>query len=254
MSNNSDTAVNLGISSAKPDEIIEEVTTKRVLTPETPKASATEPSREVECVAKLFEASPQVHTPKIPTPEELWVDPEKLATGTSVKKIITVIPIRKPEAHEYFRTHPDPIWERPLVVVENKIEKRDALYIVTPGIVPSLGELGIKYRMVYLFPTLTLQQAFFLTPVTVPEWDGRKNDWSTTGYDAAQLAKTTWIKRVSGDGMYKLFGAEGQHPEPKWLENMTPEYLYGIAFRDGRIIDHLEHPVIKQLRGAAAVE
>jgi hypothetical protein len=108
--------------------------------------------------------------------------------------------------------------------------------------------------MAYLFPTITLQQAFFLMPVTVPEWDGRKNDWSTTGYDAAQAAKTAWIKRVAGDGMYQLFAAQDVHPEPKWLENMTPEYLYGIAFRDGRIIDRMDHPVLLQLRGATVIE
>jgi hypothetical protein len=199
-------------------------------------------------------SQPRAENPKMPTPEELWVDPEKLALGTAVKKIITVIIIRKPEPHEFFRTHPDPVWERTLIAVENKLEKRESLYIVTPGILPSLQELGVKYRMIYLFPTITLQQAFFLMPVTVPEWDGRKNEWSTTAYDAAQAAKTVWIKRVAGDGLYQIFEAQDVHPEPKWLENMTPKYLYGIAFRDGRIIDNLNHPVLLQLRGAAAVE
>jgi hypothetical protein len=100
-------------------------------------------------VDSVFEGLPAVSTPKMPTPEELWVDPEKLAQGTAVKKIITVIPLRKPEPHEFFRTHTDPVWERPLVLVENKNEKRDAIYVVVPGIAPELGPMGVKYRMAY---------------------------------------------------------------------------------------------------------
>jgi hypothetical protein len=189
--------------------------------------------------------------PKMPTPEELWVDPEEMAHGTAVKQIITVIPIRKPEPHEFFRTHPDPIWEKQLVVVENRNEKKDAIYIVKPGVSSRLGELGIKYKMTFLFPTITLQQSFFFTPITVPGWDGRTNEWSTTGYDAAQRAKTVWVKRVAANGLYNIFEAEDYHPDPKWPENMSPGFLYNIAFRDGRIIHDLDHPVLKQLRGAS---
>jgi len=216
---------------------------------------ASEPAREPDQINSLFEGAPKVASvPKMPSPEELWVDPEKLATGTTVKKIITVIPLRRPEVHEFFRIHPDPVWERPLVLLENKLENQNAIYVVAPGLVNDLQTYGVKYRMAYLFPTMTLQQAFFLMPVSVPGWDGRKSDWSTTAYDAAQNAKTKWTKRMAGNGMYLLFEAEDLHPEPKWLDNMSPTYIYGIAFRDGRIIDHIEHPVIKKLRGATVVE
>ena len=203
---------------------------------------------EEKVVENLFVSNP-VPT-KMPTPAELWVDPEKQAQETAVKQVLTVLPIRKPESHEFFRTHPSPEWEQQLVLLENKTERRDNYYIVLPGLTSQLDEAGIKYRMAFLYPTITLQKAFFLSPVTVPGWDGRANDWSTSAYDAAQQSKKGWLKRVSLAGTYAIFPAENFHPEPRWPENMSPEHLYHLAFRDGRIIRDFDHPVLKQLRGA----
>jgi hypothetical protein len=48
-----------------------------------------------------------------------------------------------------------------------------------------------------------------------------------------------------GDG--RVEQAAGQFPEPKWPET-TLEQLLEIAFK-GRVIDTMDHPVLRRLRG-----
>ncbi len=49
-------------------------------------------------------------------------------------------------------------------------------------------------------------------------------------------------------GAYRIFEATGELPEPEWpVENMRD--LLEIAFKGGRLIDSIDHPVLKRLRG-----
>jgi hypothetical protein len=50
-------------------------------------------------------------------------------------------------------------------------------------------------------------------------------------------------------GAYEMFEAEGVMADPKWPDLPFMELLR-IAFRD-RMIDRVDHPVIKRLRGLA---
>ena len=50
-------------------------------------------------------------------------------------------------------------------------------------------------------------------------------------------------------GAYDVAIATAPLPEPEWPEE-TFEQLFRLAFRD-RVIDSIDHPVIRQLKGAA---
>lgn len=50
-------------------------------------------------------------------------------------------------------------------------------------------------------------------------------------------------------GAYDVFEATAKLPQPEWpVESF--EQLFRLAFRD-RVIDSIDHPVIRQLKGAA---
>jgi hypothetical protein len=55
------------------------------------------------------------------------------------------------------------------------------------------------------------------------------------------------VKANMSLGAYEIFEAEASIPDPEWPDVPFQELLR-IGFRD-RLIDRLDHPVIKRLRG-----
>ena len=76
-------------------------------------------------------------------------------------------------------------------------------------------------------------------------------EWWRSGREAAALAMHNWVRvKANMDlGAYDIFKAECAMAEPEWPE-LTYWELIRIAFRD-HLIDRIDHPVIKRLRGLA---
>ena len=75
-------------------------------------------------------------------------------------------------------------------------------------------------------------------------------NWWRSGREAAVLAVDKWV-RVKPNmslGAYDIFQAESVMSEPEWPELGFWD-LVKIAFRD-HLVDRIDHPVIKRLRGA----
>ena len=51
-------------------------------------------------------------------------------------------------------------------------------------------------------------------------------------------------------GAYQMFRATGELPDPEWPSESLGELLK-IAFKGGKLIDAVDHPVLKRLRGEA---
>ena len=121
-------------------------------------------------------------------------------------------------------------------------------YLVRPEVAPELvGETVVKT----FFTAITRQGVVFFWPVTVPPPDAKANEWWRSAREAAELAVTRWI-RVKANmnlGAYDIFEAEGKIPEPEWPD-LSFQELLRIGFRD-RMIDRVDHPVIRRLRGLA---
>jgi hypothetical protein len=167
-------------------------------------------------------------------------------TDTRVKKLLTTVPVRKPGPQHFFRVHPDPAWQlAPAAVIELKDDRET--YLVHPSIVP---EVAGEYVSVAIVTVVTRQGTVSLWPLKLPTPDGRRNDWHRSALEAAELAMTRWI-RIRADmglGAYEIYEAEAVITDPKWPEVPFHE-LVKIAFRD-RLIDAVNHPVLKSLRGA----
>jgi hypothetical protein len=114
-----------------------------------------------------------------------------------------------------------------------------------------LQELPGEYHTASIFLGMTRQQNPFLWPVRLKESDGKYSDWHRSAMEAAELAMSQWVKLKAdmSAGSYQVYVATAEGlPEPRWPEEAFEEILR-VAFPADRIIDRVDHPVIRKLRG-----
>lgn len=163
-------------------------------------------------------------------------------TSAGVAEVLTHVPVRKPNRHEFIRVHPDYILD---TTVFTDKEERESYLVIPVMRAVLVGEA----RPVLLVPAITRQNALFIWPVSLPNEDGRRNAWTDTAQEAMRLAREYWVRLMPdmGLGAYRIYKAEGQLSDPTWPDK-TFEELLEIAFK-GRVIDNPDHPVVRRLRG-----
>ena len=161
-----------------------------------------------------------------------------------VKKLITTIPIRKPNKHEFVRVHADPAYQLQTAVIEIK-EDRET-YFVDQAIAIQLPDMVVPKLIVV---AINRQGIVFLWPIRLPGPDGRHDNWNSSALEASNISKETWIKVTSNMslGAYEVYEAVANLPEPEWPE-LDFQEIMEIACKD-RFIKSLDHPVIKRIRG-----
>jgi hypothetical protein len=176
-------------------------------------------------------------------------DPKRLRlaqefTGQAVKKILTRVPVRKPDRQWFIRTRPGEEWRLETAVIEVKEDRE--LYLVDPDI---MTELLTEVVFVVLFICITRHGEVFLWPIRLPGEDGRHNEWHRSALEGARAGETRWIRVVANMaiGGYEIFEATGSLPEPEW-PNISFSELLKIAFKD-YFIRTVDHPVLRRLRG-----
>lgn len=168
---------------------------------------------------------------------------QDFAASVGVKKLHTIIPVRKPNRQDFVRTHPDDAYKLETFVLEFKEEGET--YIVDPAL---WDELANELKPVALFTTINRQGVLFLWAVPLPR-DSRANAWHLSALDAAMRARTQWV-RVSANmslGAYEVHVAVADIPEPNWPE-LSMQEIVQTAFRE-RFIRSPDHPALKKLRG-----
>lgn len=177
-------------------------------------------------------------------PATLRLD-QAFADTVGVKKLLTTVPVRKPNRQDFVRVHPDPQYRlTPAAIIEVKEDRE--VYLVTPGMAQALpGE----FSQVTLFTTINRQGTLHLWPVKMPLPDGRRNEWHSSAAEGAERAMKKWVRVTSSMslGAYEIFEANGNLPEPVWPDISFQEILQ-IAFRD-RIVDRADHPLVQRLQG-----
>jgi hypothetical protein len=161
-----------------------------------------------------------------------------------VKKLLTTVPVRKPNPQDFVRVHAAADYRMDVLMIDLKDDREH--FLVRPELA---GELAGETVMKSLFTAINRQGVVFLWPVRIPPPDGRQLEWWRSLREAAELAMTRWL-RVKANmslGAYEMGEAESVMSEPRWPEVSFQELLR-IAFRD-RMIDRLDHPVIRRLRG-----
>ena len=163
--------------------------------------------------------------------DALRLSPDAAAVAGTTE-ILTHVPVRKPNRHEFVRTRPEPEFWFDTGVFEDK-EERETFFVAPRMREVLLGEI----KPVLLVPTITRQGVLVLWPLKLPTEGHRHNGWIESAREAAELAKTRWV-RLAADmqlGGYRIYQAEGVLSEPEWPDKQLGEILQ-IAFRD-RIVD-----------------
>ena len=168
------------------------------------------------------------------------------AASLGVKKALLTVPVRKPDKSWFVRVHPADDYSLQTAVIELK-EDRET-YLVAPQLWPDLAtESTFSPRA--LFTASNRQGVLFIWPVRLPGADGKVDAWSQSALEAAQMARKSWV-RVAANmalGAYDVFQASAELTKPDWPEKPFRELL-AVAFK-GKLIDALDHPVLRKLRG-----
>jgi hypothetical protein len=171
---------------------------------------------------------------------------QSYADTVGVKKLLTTVPVRKPNRQDFVRVHPDPSFRlSPAAIIEIK-EDRET-YLVMPDMCPALpGE----FATATLFTAINRQGVVFLWPVKLPGPDGKVNEWHRSAGEGAERALRKWVRVTASMslGAYEIFEASGDLPEPVWPTDLSFSEVLKIAFRD-RLVDRVDHPLVQRLRG-----
>jgi hypothetical protein len=178
-------------------------------------------------------------------PESLRLD-LNVAEGFGVKKVVATIPVRKPNNQDYIRVHPSPDFRLPVALIELRDERE--MYLVRPHIA---RDIPGEYFAATMYTAINRAGVVFLWHVRLPSADGRQLTWHTSAAEAAEAAMKGWV-RVKANmslGAYDVFEASSTIPDPEWPKDLTLEQMLKIAFKGGRLVESLDHPVLKRLRG-----
>lgn len=170
------------------------------------------------------------------------------AEGLGVRKVISTIPVRKPHKSEWFRVRPGPDWRLQTAILEVESGVDRAAYLVAKSLWSDLSE---ETSPALVLTCVNRLGDLFLWRVKLPGPDGRTNTWTESALRIAQAAETTWCRMVAdmANGHYTHLEPTAELPKPKWPEMPFSEILR-IAFR-GRMVDSLDHPIVRELRGDA---
>ena len=178
-------------------------------------------------------------------------DPESLRLGqdfaaaVGVRKLLTTIPVTKPHKHSWVRANPAQAYRMQTAGLFLKVD-REELYLVAPAL---WAELSNELRPVLIVTTISREGVLSMWPIKLPGPDGRHDTWNASALDAVVEAGKQWIRVVSNIplGAYEILTTSAALAEPEW-PTLPFRELLRIAFRD-RMIESLDHPVLKRLRG-----
>ena len=185
---------------------------------------------------------------KLPNPFDPKSLSVKLTGGENfmVKKVHTVIAVRKPNTKDWVRVHPSEHYRISVAVLEDN--DNGITYIATPEIA---AEFPAEFKCVGLHLAVNRQGSSFLWKHPLIDPEGRDNLWNASHREAVETAKTQWVKMTSNRnlGAYECQIAPSVNAEPQWPE-LDLQQLLEIAFR-GRLIADRDHILLRQLRGEA---
>jgi hypothetical protein len=170
---------------------------------------------------------------------------QSFADTVGVKKLLTTVPVRKPNRLDFVRVHPDPAYRAsPVAIIE--IKEDSETYLLTPG---TARQLPGDFSAVTLNTAINRQGVLQIWPVKLPGPDGKHNPWHRSAGEAAEQATKQWVRVKSNKslGAYEIEEASGNLPEPVWPD-ISFEEILKIAFRD-HYVDRVDHPLLQRLQG-----
>jgi hypothetical protein len=169
---------------------------------------------------------------------------QSFTEAAGVKKLLTTVPVRKPNKQDFVRVHPSEDFRADVLMIE--LEEDRETYLVHRSMV---DELATEAQPFTLYTAINRQDVVFLWPVRLPTPDGKVLEWHRSAREAAETAVGKWsrVKANMSLSAYETTVAESTFADPVWPEASFQE-LIRIGFRD-RVIDVASHPVVRRLRG-----
>jgi len=163
---------------------------------------------------------------------------------SGVKKLLTTVPVRKPNKQDFVRVHPDSSYVLDTMLLNLKEERET--YLVAPSFREEIPQELTHTRLAL---ATNRQKVLFLWQLRLPGSSGKTDAWSMSALEAYEEAKKNWV-RVSANmslGAYDIYEALGNLSDPEWPDESMDE-IVRIAFRNS-FIDSYDHPVLRRLRG-----
>jgi hypothetical protein len=172
--------------------------------------------------------------------------PQDFDTAIGLETHVHTVAVKKPGKLTFVRVHPSPEYRMAVAIL---IDDMKEAYAVHPQVLHAVAD---EAKPMMLYTAVDEMGNAFLLPVGLPGSDGRTNEWWQSGHAVAAHAQQEWVRMVSvpSAGHYTSKPAKVAKGEPKWPEKSFEELL-NMAFADGRLIDSLDHPVIRKLNGEA---
>jgi hypothetical protein len=177
---------------------------------------------------------------------ELFLDP-KLGDGITDTHYHSIA-VDKPK--NFFRLHPDKKFRRRLEIYTHKIEGQieESHYIIAPSMRGRIPEA----RPCTLAVVVDRDGTPRLWPLKFPKEGERDNDAWTSARAVAREALAAWVRLIWDKRAYKSRHAEqGFAPDPDWSKVPPYETLIKIAFGEHGVIRDTDHPIYRELFGAA---
>ena len=173
-----------------------------------------------------------------------WALSQSFAEVIGVKKVLSHVPLDKPGNQDWVRVHRHPDYRGNFPIIKLKTENEK--YFVKPEMV---AELASEIVPVTIFTVVSSMGVTSLWPVRLPGSDGKDIAWWATERAAAELAMKHWIRIRANKalGANDIDISEKMTTMPRWPDATFSELMMK-AF-EGRIIDSVDHIVVKRLRG-----
>src|SRR5262249_14286524 len=121
-----------------------------------------------------------------------------------VTKVLTTVPVRKPDKSWFVRTHPSPAYRLDTFVIELTEAPGGETYLVAQPLWPELATTEVNFSPRALFTAVSRQGTVFLWPIKLPGPDGRIDTWNESALEAARRAADRWVRvtACSAGGFY----------------------------------------------------
>jgi hypothetical protein len=212
-----------------------------------PKIETVDPTETIDLSSASIDASanPESLNP-FDNLDELKVR-QDFESQAGVKTLLATVHVKKPDRQTFVRVRPEPEFRRDFACIELREDRE--IYIVHPNLLP---ELSSEVMIRTFFTAMTRQGSLFVWAPKVPSTDGRRNQWHVSEMKAAEMAMKQWVRVVPNmsNGANDIQVSTDPLPEPEWPDYSFSEILK-VAFEGRPLINSLDHPVVRRLRGKA---
>jgi hypothetical protein len=121
----------------------------------------------------------------------------------------------------------------------------DQQYLVLPDLI---DEIGVDVRMRKLFTLVDWHGDVWLWPLLTSDGRGRTDPYTRSAHEAIEAAYEEWVRLIVIGGTNKItvMPSADRHIDPTWPADYYDAIRKGFT---GRVIDSLDHPVVRRLRG-----